>query len=734
MRFGAFSLSQWIWGIFIALIVEAISNIRKTDSFSLYPRQGINPKWDNTTNPFVFTHDSDVHINSYTSGSRDAFARILELVKQYDPEFHLITGDLSDDFSGLTWPKYADQDEIAWRGYRDTINSIKDRKYQIIDMPGNHDMWGVSFIDSERFYLLDYSQTFTRNTTQTLSSFWVRVIQTEHHPIIILKPFNFPAAHCCFLYWAEPSQYLLDLIEETIWANPHCIVTSHFPPDMWRQRKSSYGHTIREIVSHENVDYILTGHSHPSHPVYRHHGDGVLEVIGVGGMNHSRFGLVTEDNGRIVYHEIDAKSPQKFFVTHPVPITQTNTRLDFSDYTGTEIRVLSTESNATIHVNGKEMTFQRRISENGLYLYSSPLTVTVEGENTLIFSGDYNGNITFHYKRTAKYQEKEIESPHPSEVTYRALPFIVLLTIYVFFPFNVFDWKFLERWIQQEDEQENNNGTIGNNNSNESILSCHANENNPNFVQTNIQYTNHQQGFDYRNIPNIPTFLTSNKSFFGLLFGCIFDTLVDLFNDLRYHFLTTIFYYAMAIGAGFYAVRTRFLRLPFVIRLIFFIGAIWPAIFPTTVMEIDGKAAYIDSYGYKIWGQSHVFASDGPDYSYSYVMKVFIPLAVLASGLSTLIKPGAKNPYNFFCAIDLIYPIISLSKDIPYLITHPLSESAGLHYMKLSIVFVFIPSFLVFTTAVYLVWILYKHFSHRENVRNDAPVPYESIGHGYVIA
>lgn len=420
-----------------------------TDSFTIKPTYETT-NWNSSSDPLVFTHDSDIHINRFSEQSKFAFRKSLQTAELFNPSYHLITGDLSDNFDGLTWPKYADQDEEAWIGYKEVIDEVNP-KYEIIDLPGNHDMWGIESISSKRHYLLDYTRTFRRNNTQSISSFQIRIIKTPEHPLIILNPFRFPTAHCCFLYWVEPTKAMLDDIQNAIDKNPHAIVMSHFPPDFWRMKKSSKGLNIRQILDNPNVDLIITGHHHPKHPLIRHHGKGIMEVCGVGGMNHTIFGVVTEDNNRFVYHEINHLYPPIAIITHPAPIKQVSTRLPYNDE-NTEIRILSYIPNLKIKVSGAvtgNMSYTRQI-KNGLYLYSHPLNLP-KGRYTIYFSGDFNEERTFIIGEEYRVEESPIESMRPNQIEANVLPFIFILFNLILFPVNVFNFDFLNNWIEGKD-------------------------------------------------------------------------------------------------------------------------------------------------------------------------------------------------------------------------------------------------------------------------------------------
>lgn len=445
--------SQYYWIVLFAAVLGICIVFDTKENFIFHSAE-VKKKWNKTSDPFVFSHDSDIHINSKSESSQANFKTILKTAAQYHSKFHIITGDLSDNFNRLQPPKYSDQHKESWIDYQRIIKESR-IKYRIIECPGNHDMWGLKSFDSNRFYMLDYSSSFKRESTLSLDSFRVKVIK-EQFPIIILSPFNFPTAHSCLLFWIEPSKEILDNIEVAVNNNPGSIVICHHPLDMWRSTKSTTGKTIRDILGSPNVKLILTGHTHPKRPEIRHHGQGIMEVVGVGGMNHHIFGAITQDNGRIVYHKVDTKNPPICLITHPVPINQINYHTSLNE-ANTEIRIICTKgSNLSIKINGSitgKMKYIRK-TKDGFYLYTYPLKLS-DGHHQLYFSGDFIASRSFVIGSTYELiQENKISSMHVTNCFVGSAVALFILLSFIVLPFNIFNCRGFNDWIQGRNDSQ----------------------------------------------------------------------------------------------------------------------------------------------------------------------------------------------------------------------------------------------------------------------------------------
>ena len=96
-------------------------------------------------------------------------------MKSYKAAFNLITGDAVDSYGKMHWPKIGHQVKEDWDLWRKLVEVDADN-FTILDIAGNHDMWGIIEPLSNQNLYLDYSYTYTRDNTKTLNDFAVRTI------------------------------------------------------------------------------------------------------------------------------------------------------------------------------------------------------------------------------------------------------------------------------------------------------------------------------------------------------------------------------------------------------------------------------------------------------------------------------------------------------------------------------------------------------------------------------
>ena len=177
---------------------------------------------------------------------------------------------------------------------------------------------------------------------------------------------------------------MLDDIEKEIdkISDPNIIILSHFPIDNFWPIKSSRGRTFEQIIDNEHIIAYLCGHFHPS-DTEKIHRKYFIEYIGSSAYQFKKSGVITVDNGQMVYNTIDLLSPpEKYFITNPVPSDQISHHQQFSDANG-EIRLLSYDKekdrNFTVSGAAEGIMKYERTLKNGAHLYSFPLNIKEEG-------------------------------------------------------------------------------------------------------------------------------------------------------------------------------------------------------------------------------------------------------------------------------------------------------------------------------------------------------------------
>ena len=132
-------------------------------------------EWNATSDPLIFTHISDIHISSF---QKKNYENLFKEAKKLNASFHLLTGDLGDNYNKKYFPKVGKQNYKDWRLYQ---NLLMDEFYNetVIDVAGNHDFFGVISPLNRRFGFLDCSYSFNRNNTKSIEDFYVKTVKIE---------------------------------------------------------------------------------------------------------------------------------------------------------------------------------------------------------------------------------------------------------------------------------------------------------------------------------------------------------------------------------------------------------------------------------------------------------------------------------------------------------------------------------------------------------------------------
>ncbi|OHT13850.1 Ser/Thr protein phosphatase [Tritrichomonas foetus] len=373
--------------------------------------------FDSQKNPYWFVHLSDTHINEFNSNYSKRMDDALNSSLMYKADLLVHTGDITDNFGTDSRPKYGHQYEGDWIEYSKIFKKYRNCYKHVLGNAGNHDMFGVYSFDSPNFnykkysgfdnpiscteefqvskYSLDYFNNETNNDQKLNLTF------------VSLNPFRFPTAHPTMMYYVIPRKDYLDRLEKVITSvdsNDKIIIHSHYPQSFFKPTKSSSGKTSQELISQPNTIAYLSGHLHPIIPIYEHQGmqknSNYIEAINVDVKTNRLYGILTIDNGRTSYHQIDPSSPNKCLITYPIPINQSSIISGFND-SSAKLRIMCfSDKEFTIRFNGSfsgNMEFIREIKDN-VYLYEFDIPDLPSGIHNLIFDGDWNDEIEFNVK------------------------------------------------------------------------------------------------------------------------------------------------------------------------------------------------------------------------------------------------------------------------------------------------------------------------------------------------
>ena len=374
-----FFITEYTWLIFILLTVLygfLFPYYHPAQTFySKNPRE----PWDSDFIPKIFFHLSDIHISSFiefkTKGSLDYLSEFLD----YKPNLILISGDVADNYEKKNFPKVGSQWKNDWELYSNIIKK-KFSKFKVIDVPGNHDLFAVDILFSTHNYFLDYSFTYNRTNVKSNDDFIIKKINIFNETFILLNEFIFPTPHPPYGVYPHHTKHMLDLLENSIDTSGDCFILKHYQIDRNWFIKSSKGHSYEQIVSKKNVKAIFSGHFHPFKTVIVHHGQGGIEFCAPPPFKGKAQGLITIDNGQLVYNSVVIKKKGEkplCFMSYPIPKDQISSHHTFN-YNESEIRIISyvgkeIELIITGDINGK-MKFKKKL-DNNADLYTYPINL-----------------------------------------------------------------------------------------------------------------------------------------------------------------------------------------------------------------------------------------------------------------------------------------------------------------------------------------------------------------------
>jgi len=412
VRSCPYFVSQYLWIVIIYVLLSFGIFYSPVQSVGLISSPPATKSWNSSENPRIFTHLTDVHLSTYDSIVVDRFSKAINISYGLGSEFIVLTGDIVDNWGETSKLSYGHQYEPDFRLYRKTLQENKPEGYELFDIPGNHDEYGVPSLSSSQHLFLKYSNSFDETFAKDQKKYWVSTKSINGISFVYFNPYIYPTPHAKLGFWPNPTQELLDLIEKEVnntANNDNIVFVTHFPVHLWSNIfKSTSGKTFKDIVRSSSAKLILTGHLHPKDFVIQHH-NGLLEIVGPDLLDHNRFGIVSIDNNRYAYHEVDPNIPLNAVVTHPVPTNQLSRNTCFSE-TNSEIRVLVfsndlKEINFTGSYNG---SLQReRMVSNGVWLYSFPVLFSI-GKHHIEFVGDWNHSIDFFIGQSVSLPKEDI--------------------------------------------------------------------------------------------------------------------------------------------------------------------------------------------------------------------------------------------------------------------------------------------------------------------------------------
>ncbi|OHT06821.1 hypothetical protein TRFO_25135 [Tritrichomonas foetus] len=484
-----------------------------------------------------------------------------------------------------------------------------------------------------------------KNVSSNIKNEFDRNLSNELN-IIALNVFNFPTARSLLLLFSNMSKQFLDNLEKTIEENPNPIVMAHYPVFEIHSAKSSKGRTFEQIVGSSDIRLYLCGHAHPYSLEIQHHGEGNMEIVAPSNSEKFQlFGLVSIDNGRLMWHQVDIRNPMKFMTTHPISKEQISIHTNFQEK-DTEIRVI--RFNSTFDQPEAKISFSiknsknrkiikkgelklARFMDNSTSLYSAPLNIEDFGEYTLELNGDYQEERNFIVDSSTKVgNEVWVHYMSAKRIIWIILvvEFIIFMLIVTPLPFNFLRFEKIENWIEGID-----------------YLSGNPSHNETMVVEINLKN-----------------------------------------NNMK------VTYWLLSIFFGFLLIRTRYQRAPLGIKIMALFAVYSVLFIPTLEFNTEGDIGIVWVYGVLINKVSYFI-----DYSVYYAV---LYLTFVCYPMIAIISSMCVYQWNKKQLGDLIFVFLPLG-GIPYVIIRIAYQASGKSLIMFSPQFVILPLLYI---IIFIVW------------------------------
>ena len=415
-NFYLFFLSEFGFPTILFISIHLFRYIPKYHQPKIFISKN-DPAFKSNEEPLIFIHIADLHLSKSRPAKTDGALLFLTTILKYEPSFILMTGDIPDNFRGdYHWHRVGIQNEDDWNIYSKSFKKMISR-FPVIDVAGNHDVWGVDSFSSKANVFLDHSFIFNRSSIKNENDFTIKKVSIFNLTFILFNDYRFPVPRPPYGNEPYTNKEQLDLLENAIdeIKSEECFIVTHYNVDRMWFIKSSKGHTFEEIISKKNVYAIFTGHRHPKQVEIIHHGDkGGLEYCTSSCFDKKTSGLITIDNGNLVYHDVYIPLPgeePKFFLTYPVPNDQISSHHIFN-LNEFEIRVISfiNDTNIILKINGDiegRLKYKTTL-KNGALLYVFPVNLKDGNYKIHIYDeNNYSCNINTEFTIGKKYRGKK---------------------------------------------------------------------------------------------------------------------------------------------------------------------------------------------------------------------------------------------------------------------------------------------------------------------------------------
>ena len=461
--------------ILIAFILLLVNIIPQYHSKKTFTSKQI-PDFQFNQDPIILIHTTDLHISTTRKERTDGSSVVLFSLCEYNPDIFLLTGDYVDNVK--QGQRMGEQNLEDWKIYNSTVrNFLLKKGFKVVDISGNHDQWAVDKFDSEENHFLENSFIFNRTNVKSELDFFLRKIKLNINNIdinfLLIHDYRYPVYRPPYGAETHTTVNQLDLLENMINSiddEEEIFLLSHYPVDRALLYKSNNGHTFDEIISNKKVYAIFTGHEHPNSVRIIHHGsEGGLEFCTSSLFDKKRAGLITLDNGNLVYHEVYIPyygSKPLFFLTYPTPNEQISSHHIFN-IKKFDIRVISyyEDKNIKLKLEGDINGYLEydHTLKNGALLYKyhvdlkeGKYKIHIYDENNL--GCDINTEFTIGEKYTGEKEKYIGKINYRLALRFMIIPFFffLLIIVFPFFPdLNLDIVKNIEKNIEEKEEYNN---------------------------------------------------------------------------------------------------------------------------------------------------------------------------------------------------------------------------------------------------------------------------------------
>ncbi|OHS97690.1 hypothetical protein TRFO_36058 [Tritrichomonas foetus] len=417
----------------VTLITMLSLFVRKTN---FGPIISSNETLDFSTIPDYFVQFSDIHLTHVNPERTKHVITLFKYTKQViNPELLIFTGDIADASVTGSFFEIRKQDKRSWDTYLDVLSkSGLDQDCDIIDIPGNHDLYNIESEQSSSNYFPKYAHY--QVTSMNVQSI---VIKNKYN-FIAVNPVSFPYISAPLGMMPFTPTDILDEMEKQLKdkKNYTNIIISHYPHfSTW----TAHPNRMRDIYS--KAQFFLCGHTHPSNAQIMHYGE-VISVVTSPGSYSNNFGLVTIEKGAIIYHQItvnvddDPEFNDYLAVTYPIPLQQLSRDQVFNknQFPVRALGFSSKDLNLKLYIDDQlvgNMNLINRVKSNvGLYSYDVDVP---DGQHKLKIEGDLTKEFEFFVgskSPTIKESSNSVFTPYFFMGGVGALSFLILIRLIPF--------------------------------------------------------------------------------------------------------------------------------------------------------------------------------------------------------------------------------------------------------------------------------------------------------------